>query len=60
MSPDDQAAELVRNHGARALQLLVDELVQAVKAGDEARILALDGVLKAAERRLQQCRREQP
>lgn len=56
MSHADQAEELIRIHGIRAPQLLVDRLVGAVKAGDEGEILSLDSQLKAVERLLEQRR----
>jgi hypothetical protein len=50
VSIESEAEELVRSHGEGARQLLVNRTVLAVKAGDEAEIARLDGILKAVER----------
>ena len=47
------AADLIAAHGPRAQQYMIDALVLAVKAGDEAEITRLDGILKALERMVQ-------
>jgi hypothetical protein len=49
MSADRDAAALVQEHGDRAPQLLVDQLVHAVRAGDEGRITMLDKLLRAVD-----------
>jgi len=44
----------VRAYGNRAVQIVVDQTVIAVKWGDDAYVTARDKVLRAIERRLDQ------
>jgi ABC-type enterochelin transport system substrate-binding protein len=53
MSTDRDAAALIREHGGDAPQLLVEQLVRAVKAEDEERIVLLDRQLRAVDALLQ-------
>ena len=41
---------LVEKHGKNAPQLLIDEIVAAVRAGDDATVTKLDKQLRHAER----------
>lgn len=53
MSTDRDAAALIRQHGRDAPRLLVEQLVRAVKAEDEERIVLLDRQLRAVDALLQ-------
>jgi hypothetical protein len=53
MSRDPDATALIREHGGDAPQLLVEQLVRAVKAEDEERIVLLDRQLRAVDALLQ-------
>lgn len=46
----DCASTLVAEHGRRAAQVLVDEIVRAVRQGDDSRVQLLDEQLRLAER----------
>ena len=45
-----RAEELIRLHDGRALQILVDEIVAAVRSGNEFAVTDFDRVLQAVER----------
>ena len=47
-----RAEELLQQHGARTLQVLIDHIVAAVRAGSEEDIRDLDRLMRAVELRL--------
>jgi hypothetical protein len=49
MSIETEGAAWIRLHGHRAPQLLVDALVQAVRAKDEQKMHEIDGLLRAVD-----------
>ena len=50
---DRQANRLLDEHGRGALQLLVDRIVTAVRAGDDAQVKELDATMRDVERLLE-------
>lgn len=53
VSVQDEAEALIRTHGHRAVQRVIDELVLAIKCANEPEITRLDGLLKAIDRILE-------
>lgn len=49
MSIETEGAAWIRLHGHRAPQLLVDALVQAVRAKDEQKMHEIDALLQAVD-----------
>lgn len=45
-----EALRLVEAHGSRAVQIAVNQIVEAVRAGDDDRALDCDGILREVER----------
>ncbi len=54
VSPTERAAKLFRIHGARAVQMLIDRTVAAVKAGDEAGLHEIGETRKAIDRLIEE------
>lgn len=52
MAAADEAAFLIEAHGPRAQQILVDEIVAAIRAGDDQLASARGDVLNALENAL--------
>ena len=50
-----KAEQLFNEHGQRTLQLLVDQIAIAVRAGDDAAVNKLDATMREVERLLE-CR----
>ena len=48
----EEASTLVAQHGRRALQMVIDQIVIAVREEDEQAILRWDCLLRAVEREL--------
>jgi hypothetical protein len=47
----DRAEAMIRQHGSRTAQVLVDRIVEAVRAGDDAAATEHDELLRAVEAR---------
>jgi hypothetical protein len=48
----EEASALVAQHGRRALQMVIDQLVIAIRGGDEQVIARWDRLLREVERKL--------
>lgn len=50
--PDHSASEMLHRHGRGALQIAIDEIVRAVRRGDDEAAVAWHKILRAMERQL--------
>ena len=54
------ASKMLATHGRKALQLIIDRIVAAVKDGDDVRVKELDMLLRQVERELDRRERVAP